>query len=119
MLFLLNDTVIEIEAPEARVLARWRDMGCGDPRKMRASDAVEFAKSALHPWVGQTAAADTELLKDLAALIVSKTGANSLILKPLADGLYEARLQDVQPLVLETFRAGAANDRGERQTASA
>ena len=44
MLFLLNDTVIEIDAPEARVLARWRDMGCGDPRKLRASDAVEFAK---------------------------------------------------------------------------
>ncbi len=119
MLFLLNDTVIEIEAPEARVLARWRLMGCGDPRKLRASDAVEFAKTKLHPWMGQTAAADADLLMDIAALIVSKTGANSLILKPIAGGLYEARLQDVRPLVLETFRAGAANDRGERSSASA
>ncbi len=117
MLFLLNDTVIEIETPEARVLARWRDMGCGDPRKLRASDAVEFVKTQLHPWIGRTADASPELLKDVAALIISKTGANSLILKPLPDDLYEARLQDVAPLVLETFRAGAANDLDERQHA--
>ncbi|MBO6687631.1 MAG: hypothetical protein JJ931_07880 [Henriciella sp.] len=119
MLFLLNDTVIEIDAPEARVLARWRDMGCGDPRKLRASDAVEFAKTQLHPWMGRTAEADPDLLGDIAALIVSKTGANSLILKPIAGGLFEARLQDVRPLVLETFRAGVANDRDDRQSASA
>lgn len=117
MLFLLNDTIIEIDAPEARVLARWRDLGCGDPRKLRASDAVEFVKTQLHPWIGRTADADRDLLKDVAALIISKTGANSLILKPLPGDLYEARLQDVAPLVLETFRAGAANDRGERQQA--
>ena len=119
MLFLLNDTVIEIDAPEARVLSRWRDMGCGDPRKLRASDAVEFAKVQLHPWTGQTSAADETLLKDIAALIVSKTGANSLILKPIAGGQFEARLQDVRPLVLETFRAGAANDQSEQRTATA
>jgi hypothetical protein len=117
MLFLLNDTVIEIEAPEARVLGRWREMGCGDPRKLRASDAVEFVKTALHPWIGDTSTADGELLKDLGALIISKTGANSLILMPLQDGLYEARLQDVAPLVLETFQAGAANDGDERKRA--
>lgn len=117
MLFLLNDTVIEIETPEARVLGRWREMGCGDPRKLRASDAVDFVKQALRPWVGQTAAADDELLKDLAALIISKTGANSLILIPTPGGQFEARLKDVPPLVLETFQAGAANDGGLRQRA--
>ncbi len=117
MLFLLNDTVIEIEAPEARVLARWREMGCGDPRKLRASDAVEFVKQALHPWIGQTSAADGELLKNLGALIISKTGANSLILMPTPGGLFEARLKHVPQLVLETFQAGAANDGGERQRA--
>nr|WP_070958548.1 hypothetical protein [Hyphomonas sp. Mor2] len=117
MLFLLNDTVIEIEAPEARVLSRWRDMGCGDPRKMRASDAVEFARTQIAPWIGKTAEAESDLLQDVAALIISKTGANSLILMPTPGGQLEARLKDVPPLVLETFKAGAANDRGERQRA--
>ena len=57
---------------------------------------------------------DENLLKDMAALIIAKTGANSLILKPAPDGLFEARLRDVPPLVLETYRSGAANDQDQR-----
>jgi len=34
MLFLLNDKVIEVNAPEAHLLERWRTIGCGDPRQL-------------------------------------------------------------------------------------
>lgn len=114
MLFLLNDRVIEIDTPEARVMGRWREIGCGDPRLMRAHEAVEFVKTQVHPWIEQAVHVDEDLLKDLAALIVAKTGANSLVLKPVPGGVFEARLSDVPPLVLETYRAGAANDQDHR-----
>jgi len=117
MLFLLNDRVIEIEAPEVRVMTRWRELGCGDPRQLRAHDAIEFVKMKLQPLIGNTIAADADLLMDLAALVISKTGANSLVLMPTAGGQFEARLRDVPPLVLETFQAGAANDQDTRRRA--
>jgi hypothetical protein len=117
MLFLLNDTVIELDAPEAHLLARWRDMGCGDPRQLRAQHAVAFAVDRFADLLS----ADEDMMqlgqRDIAALIIAKTGANSLILKPSANGNYEPRLRDVPALVLEAYQRGAANDRGERQRA--
>lgn len=114
MLFLLNDKVIEIDAPEARILGRWRDMGCGDPRLMRAHEAVDFVKTRIDP---SSEPQEDEALRDYAALIISKTGANSLILKPTPAGDVEARLSNVPQLVLETFKTGAANDRDQRRRA--
>ena len=117
MLFLLNDTVIEIDAPEAHLMQRWRTIGCGDPRQLRAQQAIEVA---IAHFVGLSTASPEEasLRKtDIAALVIAKTGANSLILKPNAAGGYEPRLRDVPPLVLETYLRGAANDGGERQRA--
>jgi len=116
MLFLLNDRVVELDAPEARVSGRWREIGCGDPRELRALEAVDFVKSKAQSLLDGSVA-DDEMLKDLAALIVSKTGANSFILKPTPSGMVEARLSNIPDLVLETYRAGAANDRDERQRA--
>lgn len=117
MLFLLNDKVIDIETPEARVLGRWRDMGCGDPRHLRAHEAVEFVKTKLTASAADRNPLDDDVLQDLAALVISKTGANSLILKPTAAGDHEVRLQDIAPLVLETYRRGAANDQDQRRRA--
>ena len=117
MLFLLNDKVIEITAPEAHLMQRWRDIGCGDPRLLRAQAAVEFAVK--HYAAGQ-AAPSSELITvelDIAALIIAKTGANSLILKPTPAGGFEPRLRDVSTLVLETYQRGAANDREARARA--
>lgn len=117
MLFLLNDTVIEIDAPEAHLMQRWRTIGCGDPRQLRAQQAIEVA---IAQFVGlRGASAEDQLLSktDIAALVIAKTGANSLILKPNAAGGYEPRLRDVPPLVLEAYQRGAANDRGERRRA--
>lgn len=107
MLFLLNDKVIEVNAPEAHLLERWRTIGCGDPRQMRAHDAVEFVAERHE---------DLQSM-DIAALIISKTGANSLMLKPTASGGVEPRLRDIPPLVLETYQRGAANDQDERARA--
>jgi len=117
MLFLLNDKVIEINAPEAHLMQRWRTIGCGDPRTLRAQDAVEAAMQTYRALPGPINEADPEALKDIAGLIIAKTGANCLILKPTAAGGYDPRLRDVPPLVLETYQRGAANDRGKRVTA--
>ena len=117
MLFLLNDRVIEIDTPEARGIGRWREIGCGDPRQLRAHEAVDFVKSKVQSLAHPLPADDSELLKDLAALIVAKTGANSLILKPTASGDMEPHLKDVPALVLETYLRGAANDQDKRARA--
>lgn len=117
MLFLLNDRVIEIETPEARLLGRWREIGCGDPRQLRAHQAVEFVKARYLDLVKSAPTVCEEQLRDLGALIVSKTGANSLILKPTVSGDVEPRLRDVPPIVLETYQRGAANDQAARAQA--
>ena len=117
MLFLLNDKVIEIETPEARIMGRWREIGCGDPRQLRAHEAVEFVKTKFQSMTKAARAQNEDALKDLAALIVAKTGANSLILKPTASGDFEPRLKDVPAIVLETYLRGAANDQERRARA--
>ena len=117
MLFLLNDTVIEIKAPEAHLMQSWRRIGCGDPRQLRAQRAIEVA---IEHFKGMNAVCpDDQLLRqtDIAALVIAKTGANSLVLKPNAAGGYEPRLRDVPPLVLEAYQRGAANDRLDRRRA--
>lgn len=114
MLFLLNDKVIEVATPEAHLLERWREIGCGDPRQLRAQDAVAFATACYRDQIEASAAPNPVLYADIAALIIAKTGANSLILKPTASGDVEPRLRDVPPLVLEAYQRGAANDQVDR-----
>ena len=117
MLFLLNDTVIEIDAPEAHLMQRWRAIGCGDPRQLRAQQAIECA---IDRYVALAKATpDDQMLGqfDIAALVIAKTGANSLILTPTASGDLEPRLRDVPPLVLEAYLRGAANDQDARHRA--
>lgn len=117
MLFLLNDKVIEVKAPEVHLLERWRTIGCGDPRQLRAQDAVAFAAIRYRDTIEEIPDPDPLLFADIAALIIAKTGANSLILKPTASGEVEPRLRDVPPLVLETYQRGAANDQDDRARA--
>ena len=117
MLFLLNDKVIEITAPEAHLMQRWRDIGCGDPRVLRAQAAVEFAVKHFASIQTSPASDASTIERDIAALIIAKTGANSLILKPTPAGGFEPRLRDVPNLVLETYQRGAANDRAVRARA--
>ena len=110
MLFLLNDSLVELPVPELHLQQRWRAMGCGDPFKLRAQDAINFVTDQIAA-AGQAGQKITvEQAHDFAALIIAKTWANSLILKPTAGGRLEPRLYDLPKLVLETYRRGAAND---------
>lgn len=115
MLFLLNDHIVELSSPEAHLLGRWREMGCGDPRALRAQDAIEYAKNQVEGFARSGKLLDQQTLLDLAALIVAKTGANSLILKPAASGRLEPRLRTLPQIVLETYQRGAANDRSDQR----
>ena len=114
MLFLLNDHIVELEMPEARLRQRWRSIGCGDPHTLRAQDAIEFVGNRVCEAMRKRVALSIEELKDYAALIIAKTGANSLMLKPRPNGRLEPRLQDLPRLVLETYQRGAANDQRKR-----
>ena len=97
MRFLLNNHVVEIEAPEWHLDRYWKRLGCGDPSALSAEQAVQFAVMVVNDCLldGQEIADDTKL--DLAALIISKTGANAA----LFDGTNSARLDRVSSAILE------------------
>ncbi|MEL7230895.1 MAG: hypothetical protein AAGJ85_00110 [Pseudomonadota bacterium] len=111
MLFLLNDHIVELDVPEAHLNRRWRAIGCGHPNDLRAQDAIEFVARAMSDARRSGKALDMLAIKDFAALIVTKTGANSLILRSRADGSMEPRLQDLPRLVLETYQRGALSSK--------
>ena len=79
MLFLLNDRIINVDAPEARLARRWKTLGCGDPRSMMARDAIEFTKAVIESHRVNEMDIDPDLADDLAALIIAKTGANAAL----------------------------------------
>jgi len=97
MLFLLNSTIVEVDAPELYVAKHWRRIGCGDPAAMRASDAVDFSIMVVNDVTGDGLALDAETATDLAALIIAKTGANAA----LFDGNNTAKLNVLPEVVLQ------------------
>lgn len=119
MLFLLNTTIVDVAVPEIHLSQRWRAIGCGEPSSLRAQDAISFVVNQMNIEREAGRQIDDVLAKDLAALIITKTGANSLIIKPVASGGVEPRLRNLPPLVLETYRRGADNDAPGRVRAGA
>jgi hypothetical protein len=114
MLFLLNECVTEIEAPELRMLKRGPILGFEDIHAMRAREAIEFARAKLQDCHDAGAAPDLLLVADLAALIIAKTGANAALF-PVHEGrVSEPRLTILPESILEALRArfaeGAAPD---------
>jgi hypothetical protein len=108
MLFLLNETVTEIEAPELRLLKRGTALGLEDIHAMRARDAIEYARARLQHCHDQAALPDACLLADLAALIIAKTGANAALF-PLQGGrVSEPRLTILPESILEALGARLA-----------
>lgn len=108
MLFLLNEYVTEIEAPELRLLKRGAILGFEDIHAMRARDAIEYARSRLQACHDAGAAPDTALVDDLAALIIAKTGANAALF-PVHEGrVSEPRLTILPESILEAVRARLA-----------
>lgn len=108
MLFLLNEYVTEIEAPELRLLKRGAILGFEDIHSMRAREAIELARSRLQACHDAGAAPDTGLVDDLAALIIAKTGANAALF-PVHEGrVSEPRLTILPESILDAVRARLA-----------
>ncbi|MEL7127951.1 MAG: hypothetical protein AAGK23_00250 [Pseudomonadota bacterium] len=97
MLFLLNKTIVEIDAPELHLARSWKRIGCGDPVGLRASDAVDFAIMVVHGHTSEGLEIDEQTSIDLAALIIAKTGANAA----LFPGQNNARLNVLPEAVLQ------------------
>ena len=109
MLFFLNDQIVDVAAPEIHVERRWKTIGCGYPHDLTASDVVDFVHSRLdHARLTWRRLMNAEA-HDLAALVISRTGANSFMLKLHEDGTTQPMLQDVPATVLETFARGMAS----------
>ena len=102
MLFLLNDRIVDVPLPEMHLERRWRRIGCGSPYAMRPGEVIDFVRSRL--------VADPHLTidtaRDLAALIIARTGANSLIVRHRLDGSSEPMLRLIPAPVLEVFARG-------------
>lgn len=75
----MNNQIIEVDAPEMRLTRKWKTLGCGDPRAMMARDAMDFAKAVVENYRANNETIEPELMGDLAALIISKTGANAAL----------------------------------------
>ncbi|MEM6410145.1 MAG: hypothetical protein AAF683_01260 [Pseudomonadota bacterium] len=110
MLFLLNTSIIEIDAPELHLAKHWKRIGCGDPSAMRASDAVDFAIRVVNNHVSEAMELDDTTSIDLAALIISKTGANAALFA----GSGIARLNVLAEPVLRGLQSELGKGRIER-----
>jgi len=111
MLFLLNNQIIEIDAPELHLSRYWKRIGCGEPTALRASDAVDFAIMVMNAHVDEGIELEETVLQDLAALLISKTGANAA----LFNGSQSAKLNVLPEAVL----AGLSGELGiGRRTAT-
>lgn len=80
---------------------------------MKAQDAIDFVESRIAHHLSSKTSMDDNEVRDLAAMIIAKTGANCLILKPTPSGKFEPRLRHMPIMVLETYMRGAANDAGD------
>ena len=103
MLFLLNEFVTEIEAPELRLLKRGPVLGFEDAHAMRARDAIEFARDKLQACLDENIQPDEAMVADLAALIIAKTGANAALFP-----VHEPPLTILPESILEAVRARLA-----------
>ncbi|MEO0883101.1 MAG: hypothetical protein AAFY34_10240 [Pseudomonadota bacterium] len=113
MLFLLNTSIIEIDAPELHLAKHWKRIGCGEPSSMRASDAVDFAIMVVSNHVSEGIEIDANTALDLASLIIAKTGANAALFK----GNGSARLNVLAEPVLQGLQRELG--KGSRETLDA
>lgn len=108
MLFLLNDRVTSIEAPEMHLLKRGATLGFEDLHAMRAREAIDLVRARLQACHDAGIRADDALITDLAALIIAKTGANAALF-PVHEGrVIEPRLTILPETILEAIRTRLA-----------
>lgn len=97
MLFLLNKTIIEVDAPELHLVRNWKRIGCGAPESLFASDAVNFAIMVVNSHADEGIELEPQTAIDIAALIIAKTGANAA----LFPGENNAKLNVLPEVVLQ------------------
>ncbi len=108
MLFLLNDTIIEIDAPEIHLLKRTAAFGGCDVHGLRAREALELAREKFTQSLRTASAQPRELLADIAALIIAKTGANAALFPVLGGAVGEPRVAALPENVLEALKSRLA-----------
>lgn len=96
MLFLLNQTVVDVIAPELYLTQNWRRIGCGHPEALGANEAVKFASMVVNEHINDGLLLDAETKQDIAALLIAKTGANAA----LFTGASEVRLNVLDEVIL-------------------
>ena len=79
MLFLLNNFIVSVDAPEHHLGKFWKRLGCGEPTSLSAEQAIQFATMVVEEHAADSLELSTEVKTDLAALIISKTGANAAL----------------------------------------
>jgi hypothetical protein len=104
MLFLLNDTIAEIDIPEVHLSKRWKSLGCGDPHSMRAREALEFVTRVVADHVREHMPMDEVLIQDLGSLIIAKTGANAALFPVLESTVSEPRLTILPEAILRALK---------------
>lgn len=110
MLFLLNDIVTEIDAPEMRLLKRSGVFGADVPA-LKPREAMDLVRRWLQAVHDAGRVPDREMVDDLACLIIAKTGANAALF-PVHDGrVAEARLTILPEAILDAVRTRLAEGR--------
>jgi hypothetical protein len=104
MLFLLNDQIVDIEAPEIHLSKSWKALGCGDPMGMRAREALEFASRMVAVHVQEAMPLSAELVRDLGSLIIAKTGANAALFPVYGKVMGEPRLTILPESILASLK---------------
>ena len=110
MLFLLNDQIAEIETPEIHLTKCWKSLGCGDPYGMRAREALDFASRVVAEHTRNNIQLETTLVRDLASLIIAKTGANAALFPMFGDVAGDARLTILPETILQTIAERQAEE---------
>ena len=110
MLFLLNEQIVEVAIPEIHLSKRWKVLGCGDPASMRARDALEFVARVVAAHAEEGVPMEPALVEDLAALIISKTGANAALFPIAGKRVGEARLTILPETILASLRERHVHD---------
>ena len=104
MLFLLNNRIVELDLPELRLARRWRVLGCGEPSRLRPSEALDFVQAVIDSYWYDGEEMDSELRADLCALIVSVTGANAALFAEGHSEKIPPRLMVLEENVLQAIQ---------------
>ena len=112
MLVLVNDMIVELESPEAHANLYWNRVFETDPKLMPTSSVLEWIRHKLPDnWPrGNNALVDIDFVRDIAAIIVTYTGANvALFPADSVDG--STRITCVSESVLRSLQAQCARGR--------